>query len=141
MVEVWTQLIPSTLCIASFYPTTRCIAFCIVLVLHLARDFAMSFAQLMIFINTWDYYLLVSGLSVLILTGVALTTSIIYNIALAAKNTDLLTNAVILLFINDLDKKFFEMLLFVKPSWVKALLEEIEDRMTLMANNVDIMEE
>ena len=115
--------------------------FCIVLVLQLARDFVISIVQLMIFIKTWNYHLIVSGLSKLILTRVAMSTSIIYNIALAAKNTDLLTNAVILLFINDLDEKCFEMLQFVRPCWVKARLEEIDSHMTMMKNNVDTMEE
>jgi len=121
--------------------TVGWIVFVLVLILHLGRDFAMSCAQLMIFIKTWDYHLLVSGLSILILTGVAMSTSIIYNMALAAKNTDLLTNAVILLFINDLDEKCFEMVQFVRPGWVKAVLEEIESHMTMMKNNVDTMEE
>ena len=112
------------------------IAFGIVLAFHQGRDLVMSLAQLMIFINTWDYQMLVSGLSILMVTGVAMSTSVIYNMALATKNTDLLTNAVILLFINDLDERCFEMLRFVKPGWVKAVLGEIESRIRLNMTSV-----
>ena len=118
------------------------IGFGFVLVLHLGRDFVMSCAQMGIFFfKKQDYHLLLSGLSILSLTSLALSTSIIYNMALAAKNTDLLTNAVILLFINDLDEKCFEMVQFVRPCWVKAVLEEIENHMTMTKNNVHTMEE
>ena len=48
---------------------------------------------------------------------------------MAEKNTDLLTNAVILLFINDLDEQFLALLLVLAPDWTTGILNEIEARM------------
>ena len=106
------------------------ILFYVVTLLHLGGDFALSFVQILISIKTKNYHLRASGISMFIVTGVAFSTSIIYNMALAEKNTDLLTNAVILLFINDLDEKFLDMLKIVASTWTKQLLEEIETDMT-----------
>ena len=105
------------------------VLFFIVTFLYLARDFAMSFRQIVSSIKPLNIHLLASGFGILTLTAIALMTSIVYNFALAEKNTDLLTNAVILLFINDLDEQFLALLLVLAPDWTTGILNEIEARM------------
>ena len=100
--------------------------FFIVLFLYIGRDLAMSCQQLLSALALGDFQLFVSGSGMLILTVVAIFTSFKYNLALATKNTDLVTNAVILLFINDLDESFLSFLQNFKPDFTDDVLEEVQ---------------
>ena len=44
-------------------------------------------------------------------------TSIIYNKAIAVTNTDLIANAVIILFVTDLDEMMLSISVLIKPNW------------------------
>lgn len=105
------------------------ILFCLVTLLHLTRDIFLSVRQIMTSLKPFDLRLLICGLEVLMLTLMAFFTSVVYNLALAEKNSDLLTNAVILLFINDLDEKCLDMLQVVAPGWTRNILEDINRKM------------
>ena len=80
--------------------------FFIVIFLYIGCEKSMSYQQLLSELALGDFQLFVSGNGILILTVVAILMSFKYNLALATKNTDLVTNAVILLFIDDLDESF-----------------------------------
>lgn len=59
--------------------------------------------------------------------------------ALATKNTELVVNAVILLFVNELDERLFQLAERVNIEWVKEVNESIvrksyHDRKTLLLN-------
>ena len=71
--------------------------------------------------------LALSGFVLLGLTVLAMFTSIFYNMALAQSNTDLIVNAVILLFINDLDEKTMDLLRSMVPNWTQKRIEEVKD--------------
>ena len=48
-----------------------------------------------------------------------------YNMALATTNTELIVNAVILLFINDLDEQLMNAMQALAPDWVDERIEEV----------------
>ena len=79
--------------------------------------------------SPFDIKLLLSGVNILMLTLLATYTSFMYNFALAEKNSDLVTNAVILLFINDLDEHVLDLLTTVAPSWVGRVSNQISESM------------
>jgi len=76
---------------------------------------------------------------VLYITFFTLFTSIIYNYATGSSNTDILQNAVLLLFLNDIDEKFFATLKRMCPAWVEGLEREI-DQVRLSFYNVGNIE-
>ena len=73
-----------------------------------------------------DWQIFVSGFILLFLTILAAYTSVLYNIALAETNTQIIVNAVILLFINDLDEQFMSVLQVLCPVWTNRQIAEIE---------------
>lgn len=85
----------------------------------------MSGLQLIGALAFGDIQLFVSGVGILDLTSIAVITSFQYNLELVEKNTDLVTNAKILLFINDLDEQFMSWLKTLAPDWSNNVFEEI----------------
>jgi len=61
------------------------------------------------------------GLSLFSITALALYSSVVYNIAIARSDTELITNAVIILFINDLDEQLYVLLRVICPKWLDSL--------------------
>ena len=55
-------------------------------------------------------------------------TSVLYNRAIATTNTQLIVNAVILLFVTDLDEKVYELMLACKPQWVERIKNDAKYR-------------
>jgi len=96
----------------------------IVLFFYLGSDIVLSFLQIrksLLHMNLRFFY---SGFILLSLTVLTAVTSVVYNVALAESNTDLVTSAVILLFINDLDEKCLHFLKSLSPSWCSMRLQE-----------------
>merc|ERR1712071_656724 len=62
-------------------------------------------------------------------------TSIVYNYALAESNTELVTNTVILLFVNDIDEHLLDVLESMAPNWVSNRYQEIEISMANRTND------
>jgi len=54
-------------------------------------------------------------------TMLSLWTSVIYIIAIAAKNTDMIKDAVILLFVVEIDERIFELVKIMNPEWVSNI--------------------
>lgn len=114
--------------------------FFMVTILFLARDFTMSLLQILNALILRDIQLLLSGIGILILTVMSMYTSFRYNFALGEKNTDLVTNAVIILFINDMDEQFLSLLQILAPKWTSNLLEDIEENVKSKATS-NVLEE
>ena len=104
--------------------------FVIVTVFHLSTDFVRGVMQVQKGVTTSNINLFIGGFRLLLLTTLALFTSGYYNLALAVKTTDLIMNAVILLFINDLDEQLFRCLEALAPDWIQERLIEIEENLS-----------
>lgn len=101
--------------------------FLVVTSLYLGKDFVNSSLQIKRALMAKNLQLALSGFVLLGLTVLAMFTSIFYNMALAQSNTDLIVNAVILLFINDLDEKTMDLLRSMVPNWTQKRIEEVKD--------------
>lgn len=111
----------------------------IVTLTFLAGDLVKSLLQIRVAVESFDLRFAISGFVLCFLTTLALFTSIIYNRALAQSDTDLLTNAVILLFINDLDEALLIVVKSIKPYWGVARLGEIKARMVNLNRRASAM--
>ena len=105
------------------------VLFFVILFFYLGRDLSMGCLQLLSALTVGDVRLFISGVVMMCLTLVAIITSYKYNFALAQKNTDLVTNAVILLFINDMDESFLSVLETLAPDWTSEIKKEIQSTM------------
>lgn len=114
--------------------------FTVVTAFYLGTDFVNSILQIKKAVVTRDPKLIISGFVLLSLTSTAMFTSVLYNIAIASSNTDLIVNAVILLFINDLDEQFFSLLTSMFPNWVEERLEEV-NKFIININAIAIVED
>jgi hypothetical protein len=70
--------------------------------------------------------LFLSGVALVVITSFAAWTSFVYNRATATANTELVYNAVILLFVNELDEVFYALLAAVAPLWLKNRIDEMD---------------
>lgn len=84
--------------------------------------------------------LLANGALTFAIAITALTSSRAYNNATATNNTDLVVNAVILLFVNDLDEQALALLEKVVPLWLEERISEIEVFMKERAELVNMNE-
>ena len=99
----------------------------VMLIYFLGSDFIDGLSQLRKAVYLCDVRLFFSGLVLFFLTGLAFITSIVYNLALAETDPELIVNAVFLLFINDMDEKFLDLLVSLAPTWVDKRQLEIEE--------------
>lgn len=109
--------------------TSGWIIFVILAFYHLGTDLARGILKIKKSMLTCNCIMLVSGLRLLGLTSLAIFTSIYYNQALAEKNTDLVMNAVILLFINDLDERLMDVIKTMNPNWLEKRYEEARENL------------
>jgi len=72
--------------------------------------------------RSWDY--LFSSVVLFGITFLIIWTSVHYNKAIATTSTELIVNAVILLFVTDLDEKLFELAFLMNPDWVNKMVAE-----------------
>ena len=103
--------------------------FYILLLVFLGLDFCNSLLQIRKACFFRSFRLLFCGFGILFLTSLTVFTSYTYNIAIGQSNNDLLVNAVILLFINDLDEQVSELLEKMFPSWHEKILEGVKENL------------
>ena len=86
-----------------------------------------------------DFQLFLSGSILLFLTSWTIYTSATYNWALAETNTDVIVNAVILLFINDLDERVLSLFHKAAPTWTENQVHIAKETMMgkMKENNVE----
>ena len=104
--------------------------FFLITMIFLGQDFIDGILQLQQSVIMKKKRFAISGIVLITLAMWALITSVRFNQGLAEKNTDLITNTVILLFINDIDEQLLKVLESAIPSWVSARFEEIEENFT-----------
>ena len=104
------------------------VLFTFVMLCFVGADFAMSINQLREGILLKDFYLLANGFLLLAITTLALTTSIFYCLQVVSNDIDLILNAVVLLFIIDLDERIFLICTKLLPEWTKEISEEVEKK-------------
>jgi len=89
----------------------------------------MSLLQMRKSVYLYDRQLFLSGFILFFLTAYSLLVSFRYNTALAEKNTSWITNAMILLFVNEVDEKVLSVLIALAPDWTEQVLEEVSQNM------------
>lgn len=99
----------------------------LLLMLHLGGDIVNGFLQVRKAFRVGNVLLFINGIRNLVLALFAMATSSLYNVALAESNTGVIVNAVILLFINDLDEKCMELLFVCVPEWTNERIAEVKD--------------
>merc|ERR1712157_431844 len=65
------------------------------------------------------FRLFLGGLFLMTASVITLFVSAIYNEAIATSNSELISNAVIILFITDLDEMIFDIVVTINPNWIK----------------------
>ena len=115
------------------------VLFAVLNFLFLGTDIMNALLQLGKAIILKDAKLFISGLVLLLLTYLTIYTSRTYNWALAKTNTDVIVNAVILLFINDLDERVLDVLNAAAPAWTENLVRTAQQTMMekLMESDVE----
>ena len=103
--------------------------FTIVILCFMGSDIVMSMKQVDQGLIRKDVTLVVSGLMLLFLTIFAIYSSFVYNRALAEKNTDLILNAVVLIFVMELDDKIFIIFKKFFPRWTENVKQDIKLKM------------
>ena len=103
--------------------------FTIVIFCFMGPDIAMGMKQLDQGIIRGDATLLASGFLLLFLIIFAIYSSFVYNRSLAERNTDLILNAVVLIFIMELDKQIYKICKKLFPNWTENIKKHIERKM------------
>lgn len=93
----------------------------------IADDFANGIKLVLISSSRGSFAAFVVGLVVLTVTVLSVQTSLLYNLAIAVTQTELIVNAVILLFINDVDEQVFSICRIVNPKWVDRMSQKAEE--------------
>ena len=105
------------------------VMFTFVIFCFIGPDAVMSIKQLDQGIIRRDISLLASGVMLLFLTIFAIYSSFMYNRALVEKNTDLILNAVVLIFIMQLDDQMYTICEKLLPKWTENVKKDISDKM------------
>lgn len=108
--------------------------FFVVIGLNLGPDISMSTFQIYRGVLMKDKILCISGFMLFFLTTMGAMTSGFYNNALAEKNTDLITNAVILLFVSEIDEQVLTFITYMVPDWTNKKLSEVDDIVMMKVN-------
>ena len=105
------------------------VSFSLVILCFLGADLVMSLSQLREGFLHDDKSLCVSGALLLYITIVAMTTSFFYCSVSVENNTQLIVDAVILLFIMDLDDRIFVICKKTAPVWTEEVQEEVGNKL------------
>jgi len=103
--------------------------FVLITFLFLGRDFAISTMQIRKSVYLLDKQLLLSGFILFFITAYAFLVSFRYNTALLESSTDMITNTMILLFVNELDEKMLNVLVALAPEWTRNILDVASENM------------
>ena len=104
--------------------------FFVVTLLTLSVDYVNSSLLILKSVAFRNLRMFVGGFLHMGMTVLALFCSFYYNLALATTNTELIVNAVILLFINDLDEQLMNAMQASVPGWVGMRIEEVMETLS-----------
>lgn len=90
-------------------------------------DFANGIKLLNLSASRKDFHSFVGSAIITSITVLAVWTSATYNRAIALSSTELIVNAVILLFVNDVDEQIYNAVRVICPKWVARLGEEADE--------------
>ena len=102
------------------------VSFSLVILCFLGADLVMSLSQLREGFLLNDNTLCVSGTVLFLITIVAMTTSFFYCSVSVENNTQLIVDAVVLLFIMDLDDRIFFICNKTAPNWTREVQKDVE---------------
>ena len=106
------------------------IMFFVVTLFTLSVDYVNSTQLILKSVAKFNLRICINGLLHLGMTVLALFCSFYYNMALATTDTELIVNAVILLFVNDLDEQLMNAMYAFAPDWVNTRIEEVKEFLT-----------
>merc|ERR1712194_83714 len=132
------------------------LAFWFLMVAHLLKDVIKGLKLIMLSGKTPQFWgkkslsAFFGGMVMIILSLFVLYASTIYNNAIATTNTDLIANAVIILFVSDLDEMMFSILVVMNPKWLpkdgfqEVMKEKVEtlesDMQEVKTDNLEMKE-
>lgn len=101
--------------------------FILILVIWLLRDIISSVKLLLCSLEKKNIdFFFASGL-LFVVTTLSLWTSVTYIIAIVTKNTDLIKDAVVLLFVIEIDERLFQLVESIEPEWVRKIDENMRN--------------
>ena len=112
--------------------------FSIVILCFTGPDIVMSVRQIRQGLLRLDMNFMISGVVLFMLTVTAVSSSYMYNRALATKNTDLIMNAVILIFIMELDDQIYIICQKLFPKWTEKIDFSIDTAVSTRNFTVDM---
>lgn len=74
-----------------------------------------------------------AGFTVLFITIFSLSSSFIYNRATSTNATEVLKDAAVILFLNDLDEAFFVTIHHLCPNWIESITTVLNSRASVSA--------
>jgi len=80
----------------------------------------------------------IGGLCLCFVSSLTVFASVVYNLAIARSNPDIIINSILILFISDIDEKFYKLASVFNPSWVKGLTGSNDDN--ALESRVKILE-
>jgi len=102
------------------------LVFTLILGCWLLRDIVGSVKLFMIAMLKKNIDFLFASTILFVVTTLSAWTSVYYNLAIATKDTDLIVNAVILLFVNELDERVFQLVEACHLEWASEVDESIQ---------------
>jgi hypothetical protein len=103
----------------------------------LLEDFANGLKLVYISVSRASLHCFISSAILLTISSLAAYTSFVYNRAIALSSTELIVNAVILLFVNDIDELMFNAVRVIFPSWVDNIVRQADVRSSILTENVE----
>jgi len=112
--------------------------FGLILTIWLLRDIIGSVKLMLVSFKKRNIDFFFTSGVVFSVTMLSLWTSIIYIDAIAAKNTDMIKDAVVLLFVLEIDERIFQLAESVNPDWVHAIDRNMRNSLVYEGKNLVI---
>eukprot|EP00594_Rhizosolenia_setigera_P007152 CAMPEP_0178953206 /NCGR_PEP_ID=MMETSP0789-20121207/8289_1 /TAXON_ID=3005 /ORGANISM="Rhizosolenia setigera, Strain CCMP 1694" /LENGTH=194 /DNA_ID=CAMNT_0020634437 /DNA_START=230 /DNA_END=814 /DNA_ORIENTATION=+ len=95
--------------------------FGLILTIWLLKDIIGSIKLMLVSFQKRSIDFFFAGALVFTVTMLSIWTSVIYIIAIAVKNTDMIKDAVVLLFVVEVDERIFQLVESINPDWIEAI--------------------
>eukprot|EP00594_Rhizosolenia_setigera_P002678 CAMPEP_0178953772 /NCGR_PEP_ID=MMETSP0789-20121207/8606_1 /TAXON_ID=3005 /ORGANISM="Rhizosolenia setigera, Strain CCMP 1694" /LENGTH=195 /DNA_ID=CAMNT_0020635071 /DNA_START=67 /DNA_END=654 /DNA_ORIENTATION=- len=112
--------------------------FGLILTIWLLKDIVGSVKLILVSFQHRNIDFFFAGTVVFTVTMLSLWSSIIYIIAIAVKNTDLIKDAVVLLFVIEIDERIYELVENINPDWVDHIEKDMRNSFIYEGNDLVI---
>eukprot|EP00594_Rhizosolenia_setigera_P004607 CAMPEP_0178953062 /NCGR_PEP_ID=MMETSP0789-20121207/8204_1 /TAXON_ID=3005 /ORGANISM="Rhizosolenia setigera, Strain CCMP 1694" /LENGTH=197 /DNA_ID=CAMNT_0020634267 /DNA_START=751 /DNA_END=1344 /DNA_ORIENTATION=+ len=112
--------------------------FGLILTIWLLKDIVSSIKLMLVSFQHRNIDFFFAGASVFTVTMLSLWSSIVYIIAIAVKNTDLIKDAVVLLFVIEIDERIYELVENINPEWVDDIERDMIEGSIYLGNDLVI---